>query len=64
MVNGKIVLGTLSITAALVAFFELLADFRYNPDSFPALQAIGILFLATWGVFSIRNGMPTKRRTS
>lgn len=63
MVNGKIILGTLSITVALVVFFEVLGEIRTGLDYFPILPSFAILSLGILGITVVRSGISRKRKT-
>lgn len=63
MVNGKIILGTLSILAAFAAFFELFGNMRSgNSDSLPIVPILGVVSLALWGITAVRSGIGKKGR--
>lgn len=65
MGNGKIILGTLSIMAASVAFFELFNELRAGTfENAPLIPALGILVLALWGITAVRSGIGKKTERS
>lgn len=64
MVNGKIIFGTLSILAALVAFFETLGDMRTSTDYVPIIPFLLVFTLGISGIMFVRRGITKKRKAS
>ena len=58
-------MGTISILASSVAFFELFGEMRLgHTDGLSVIPALGIFALALWGITAVRSGMSHKRKTS
>lgn len=64
MVNGKTILGTLSITFALILLFDTINELRFQSAQYPLLSVLFVLSLSILGVYLVRNGMIVKRKSS
>ena len=64
MVNGKIILGSLSIITASVLFFDVLGQLRSNVENLMPIPILGVVLFGILGITSVRSGLQKKRKTS
>ena len=64
MVNGKIILGSLSIITASVLFFEVLGQLRSDVENLMPIPIVGVILFGILGITIVRSGLPKKRKTS
>jgi hypothetical protein len=64
MVNGKIILGSLSIIAASILFFDVLGQLRSNVENLMTIPILGTVLFGIIGITAVRSGLQKKRKTS
>jgi|GEM_PF-5031955 len=64
MVNGKIILGSLSIIAASVLFFDVLGQLLSNVEDLMPIPIVGVILFGILGITTVRSGLQKKRKTS
>ena len=64
MVNGKIILGSLSIITASVLFFDVLGQLRSDVGNLMPIPILGVILFGILGITAVRSGLQKKRKTS